>query len=150
MTVAMSVYHDIPIAMPKKSDSSTASTAAVEFPWLQRRNQILWASCVTVLLSVVIWDVVASRMFRPSLIDIDSAAPMEYQFTVDINEAAWPELSVLPGISEAYARRIVEYRTTHGPFATVEQLTEVSGIGPKRLRALREFLTIDSKEPSAE
>ncbi len=43
----------------------------------------------------------------------------------------------LDGIGPTLAARIVEWRTAHGGFASVEQLLEVPGIGPTRLEGLR-------------
>lgn len=62
----------------------------------------------------------------------------------DLNAAKWPELATLPGIGELLAREIVAYREEHGPFHYVEDLTDVPGIGPGRLAALREFLFVGS------
>ena len=130
--------------------SASKSNEAAEFPWLQQRNQVLWACCVTLLFAVIVWNFAAARLFRPPFIDIDNTATIDYQFVIDINTAEWTEFTVLPGISETYARRIVEYRDTNGPFATIDDLTQVSGIGTKRLNAIREYLTIDSPEMSTE
>lgn len=136
--------------MSDSGDSSASRSEAAEFPWFQQRNQVFWACCVTILFAVIVWNFAAARLCRPALIDIDNAAAIEYQFAIDINEADWTEFTVLPGISETYARRIVEYRDTNGPFATIDDLMRVSGIGPKRLKAIREYLTIDSPEMSTE
>ena len=57
---------------------------------------------------------------------------------LDINAAGEEELTALPGIGPVLARRIVEYRAEHGPFASVEDLTDVSGIGASKLAALEE------------
>lgn len=56
---------------------------------------------------------------------------------VNINTAGASELETLPGIGPALAARIVEYRDGHGPFASVDDLTDVPGIGPAKLEALR-------------
>nr|WP_276600507.1 MULTISPECIES: helix-hairpin-helix domain-containing protein [unclassified Nannocystis] len=52
---------------------------------------------------------------------------------VDLNYASAPELESLPGIGPELARRIVEGR----PYATVDDLNRVRGIGPARLTAVR-------------
>lgn len=56
---------------------------------------------------------------------------------VNINTAGTAELIALPGIGPTMARRIVDHRTAHGPFASVDELTHVRGIGPATLRKLR-------------
>lgn len=65
---------------------------------------------------------------------------------LDLNAAAEEELTALPGIGEALARRIVEYREANGPFESVEELTEVSGIGPAKLAALEGLVTVEDTE----
>ena len=61
---------------------------------------------------------------------------------VNINTAGASELEALPGIGPALAARIVEYRDGHGPFASVDDLTDVPGIGPAKLEALRSQATV--------
>ncbi len=58
--------------------------------------------------------------------------------TIDPNTASRDELLALPGIGETMAFRIIEKR----PFESIEDLLEVSGIGPKTLENLRPFLAI--------
>ncbi|WP_344629688.1 ComEA family DNA-binding protein [Streptomyces glaucosporus] len=48
---------------------------------------------------------------------------------VSLNSATVDQLDALPGIGPVTAQRIVDYRTEHGGFTSVEQLREVSGIG---------------------
>ena len=50
---------------------------------------------------------------------------------VYINDADITELERLPGIGPIIAKRIVEYRSNHGKFQTLEALMEVKGIGQK-------------------
>ena len=63
---------------------------------------------------------------------------------VNINTATATQLEALPKIGPAIALRIIEYRTQHGPFATLEALMNVKGIGPSTFAALRAFITITS------
>ena len=70
------------------------------------------------------------------------ASAQEDALPVDINSANVTDLAQLPGIGEVLARRIVDYRTIHGRFTAVEQLTNVEGIGEGKLEAILEQITI--------
>lgn len=61
---------------------------------------------------------------------------------VNINTASESELDELPGVGPAIAARIVEHRTTNGPFSNIEQLQDVKGIGPAIFEELRERISI--------
>ena len=56
---------------------------------------------------------------------------------VHLNSATAEQLETLDGIGPSLATRIIEWRTAHGGFHTVDDLGQVSGIGPARLEALR-------------
>ena len=62
---------------------------------------------------------------------------------ININSATAKELETLDGIGPVLAQHIVEYREQHGPFASVDGLDSVSGIGPKRLAAIRAHCTVE-------
>ena len=57
---------------------------------------------------------------------------------IDINTATAAELESLPGIGPATASAIVEHRERHGPFAHVDDLVNVRGIGDAKLAGLRD------------
>lgn len=61
---------------------------------------------------------------------------------VNINTAGAVEFEALPGIGEVIAQRIVDHRTANGPFASVDELLEVSGIGEAILGSIRELVTV--------
>ena len=50
---------------------------------------------------------------------------------IDLNRATQAELEALPGVGPVTAAKILAWRTEHGRFSRVEELQEVSGIGPK-------------------
>jgi competence protein ComEA len=56
---------------------------------------------------------------------------------VNLNSATAEQLDTLDGVGPATAQKILEYRALHGGFRSVDDLAQVSGIGPKRLEALR-------------
>lgn len=61
---------------------------------------------------------------------------------ININIATAKELAMLPGIGQTYAQRIVDYRKEHGLFASIYELENVDGIGPKRIQAISEYITV--------
>lgn len=67
--------------------------------------------------------------------------PMAYA-QVDINSAAASELQSLPGIGPSKAEAIIDYRSQNGPFKSVDDLDDVSGIGPATVENLRALVAV--------
>lgn len=61
---------------------------------------------------------------------------------INLNTATTEQLDTLDGVGPATAAKILQYREDHGGFGRVEELAQVPGIGPKRLAALRERVTV--------
>lgn len=61
---------------------------------------------------------------------------------VNLNSATADQLDTLPGVGPATAAAIIAHREQHGPFATVDDLADVRGIGPAKLDALRGLVTV--------
>ena len=61
---------------------------------------------------------------------------------VDLNSATLEALDALPGIGPVLAQRILDWRTAHGRFSSVDELGEVSGIGEATLADLRPVVTV--------
>lgn len=61
---------------------------------------------------------------------------------LDLNAADGPALEALPGIGPVIAQRILDWRTEHGRFSTVEELNEVRGIGQAVLEQVRDLVRV--------
>lgn len=91
-------------------------------------------------------------IFGISLLQLDglgstsSSVSEPVRFRLDLNSARVEEFVLLPGIGEVRANAIVRYRQEFGPFATVDELIQIKGIGPKTLSGLREMVFV---HPSA-
>ena len=60
----------------------------------------------------------------------------------NLNTADAATLETLPGVGAALAGRILEWREQNGAFASVDELDEVSGIGPAMLAKVRDLVTV--------
>lgn len=68
-------------------------------------------------------------------------ADFEDAAKIDINAASVRELDGLPGVGEALAQRIVEYRAANGAFRSIEDIMLVDGIGEAIFDDMREMIT---------
>jgi competence ComEA-like helix-hairpin-helix protein len=100
--------------------------------WLRNpdpRASLLGLVVVTVLLGAALW-----RLYGPG-------GPVSLRWRrgpapINLNSAGPDELQRLPGVGPVLAGRILEERAAGGPFASVEDLVRVPGMGPARVRAL--------------
>ena len=69
---------------------------------------------------------------------------------ININTASEDELTRLTGVGPALAARIVEYRSRNGRFTDIGDVANVSGIGPKKLDAIRNRVVLDDDTSLAE
>ena len=60
---------------------------------------------------------------------------------VSLNSATLEQLDTLPGVGPSTAQKILDWRTQNGGFASVDDLAQIPGIGPKKLEALRPQVT---------
>jgi len=83
------------------------------------------------------------------LVLLAAAAPFthaaESQGVVNINTATADQLQLLPRIGPALSGRIVEFREANGPFASIDELVAVRGIGEKSIVPMKPYLTVDGE-----
>jgi competence protein ComEA len=60
---------------------------------------------------------------------------------VSLNRATLDQLDALPGVGPVLAQHILDFRSSHGPFRSVDQLRQISGIGERKLTQLKPLLT---------
>ena len=59
---------------------------------------------------------------------------------IDVNSATVEQLKTLPNVGDVRAQAIATYRDANGPFENIEDLTEVSGIGPATMDSIRDLV----------
>ena len=98
------------------------------------------AQASLVVFAVALLALIAYRSYGPKL----SARPTDLAVAspVNLNTGDRAELQQVPGIGPGMAERILGHRQAHGPFASVEELQSVPGVGDKTLDKLRPFLTV--------
>ena len=79
---------------------------------------------------------------EPEISSDTAGLPIAGDGKININKAARSELMDLPGIGNALASRIVDYREQHGDFSRIEDIRNVSGIGEKRYEAIQDKITV--------
>lgn len=62
---------------------------------------------------------------------------------LDINLAEKQQLTVLPGVGDTTAEKIIRYRKEHGPFKSVDELKNIKGIGQKKLERIKERIVVN-------
>lgn len=105
-----------------------------------RRKRMALAACIVLVLSLAVAVPQATASGEPSSTKQDAPAK-----PVDINRASETELTRLPGVGEAMAKRIVAFRDEHGPFERAEDLMKVKGIGEKSFQKLKPHVRVTKK-----
>ena len=116
--------------------------------WTHRERATLWVLCAAALIGLGV-NVYRQQRAR---IHVELAHPAETSRRLEaaldqgrrlsLNTSTAAELERLPGIGPSLAERIVGYRDAHGPFASVDELRHVRGIGHALLTRLHDDLTL--------
>jgi comEA protein len=109
---------------------------------VQEKGLILWIGLAVLASGILLFTdrPRTAAIYTPELIRLEHVSILIPRFVevepIDINRAGAEELTSLPGIGPALAQRIVAYREQHGPFASIEALQQVSGIGPQTVQGI--------------
>ena len=71
-----------------------------------------------------------------------SAAQGTADGRVNLNRASKEELMTLPGIGEAKAEAILQYRTEHGGFGSIDEIKQISGIKDGVFEKIKDKITV--------
>lgn len=115
------------------------------------RDQITLMFCLTAAFLSLGGYMYYNAQVNKQVIDVKRMPVRTAELQIDVNSAPWTELTLLPGIGEEKARRIVHLRQQRGNFSDINDLMRVEGIGPKTLDAIRPYLVpIPDSESTAQ
>ena len=83
-----------------------------------------------------------SRPTIPGALPIVGVPTTTATLLINLNSATSDQLDTLPGVGPSTAKAIISYRNRKGPFGKVEDLLNVPGIGPSKVAALRDQVTV--------
>lgn len=106
------------------------------------------------LMTIAIAGLIASAAWltlkRPVVLDapaLNASDPLAIpDMRLDLNAAGAAELALLPGVGPRLADRIVADRAERGPFASLEDLGRVAGVGPITLAELRPYVVVADQD----
>ena len=101
---------------------------------------ILGVFVLLTIIAVILLTTAAEKVFA---IDDPNAGKL------NLNTASVSELTILPGIGEVKAKAIVEYRTAHNGFKSIEEIMEVKGIGEKTFIKLKDLIYVEPQKKMA-
>ena len=120
------------------TDQTGESRSSIRWRLSQQHQVALALLAALALAAVLLWY--SWSVWQGEQRDIDQASRITLEFKVDVNQAGQGELMAIPSVGPKMAEAIVEYRNRQGPYRSLEQLQEVSGIGPKKLEQLAKYL----------
>jgi len=121
---------------------SSETTPPEPSPLVARAEQVVLVVLALAVVAGVAWR--AADYWRIGAEPIEVIPPPEGPtFRINVNQADWVTLSLIPGVGETLAKAIVDARLDHdGKFESLDDLKTVRGIGDKILEKLRPYLSL--------
>ena len=131
INLAQTVLDTEQVHVPSRSSRSRSTVAPRHRPQPRARSQTSTSTATGSTTGVI-----------PGASGSPDAATSGEGNKVNLNTADATTLDRLPGIGPATARAIIDYRTRTGPFSSLDDLMKIDGIGPKKLAALKDAVTL--------
>lgn len=124
----------MPISQKPSSDSSPT----------KKQLMVIYFLTTTLLIGTLVKVGKDRHWWLPETELVSELKPADIKVKLDINSAPWYELVLLPKLGEAKAKAIVSYREKYGNFKTLEELSNIKGIGTSLIEAVRDHIKIGS------
>jgi len=104
--------------------------------------RIIFISIFVLSLTIYLSRKVEVNQYLIKKISSDKSYPLK----ININSANEQELDNLPNVGPKLAKKIIEYRFTHGSFESVEEIKAVKGLGAKKFSNIKSYLTVQPSD----
>jgi competence protein ComEA len=125
-----------------ENEDAVRPSASPAYFWLREHDQLVLGVVVLVVFVLMVCHWVRLTRWGLEPVEIERMDGRPYDYKLDVNTATWIEWTLLEGIGETLARRIVADREQNGPFQRIDDLRRVKGIGPKTLDRIRPQLQV--------
>ena len=105
---------------------------------------VVFSLCTTLFISIVCKYTADYHWNAPDTEVIQPQSSQQLRFQLDINEAEWYELVLLPEVGEARSKAIVAHRKKHGKFQDISQLLNVKGINASVIKAIKDYVKVNN------
>ena len=100
---------------------------------------------LTVTAAALCLGIYIGRSYIDGQITVQVEKTQHNEGLIDLNTASTSELSMLPQISPALARKIIEYRDAHNGFESIFELLEVPGISYRTIDLIKDYIILNHK-----
>ena len=103
---------------------------------------VIFFLVTTLLIGTIIKVGMDRHWWLPETEIVSTLKPEDIKIKLDVNNAPWYELVLLPKLGEVKAKAIVAYREKHGSFRNIDELSRVKGISTSVLESIRDHVNI--------
>ena len=103
---------------------------------------IIFFLATTLFVGTIIKVGMDHHWWLPETEIVSTLKPEDIKIKLDVNNAPWYELVLLPKLGEVKAKAIVAYREKHGSFKSIDELSKVKGINTSVLESIRDHIKI--------
>ena len=103
---------------------------------------IIFFLATTLFVGTIIKVGMDHHWWLPETEIVSTLKPEDIKVNLDVNNAPWYELVLLPKLGEVKAKAIVAYREKYGSFKTLDELSKVKGINTSVLESIRDHVKI--------
>ena len=107
-------------------------------PWPRAAQRVLIVLAAALLALGLVLGRHDARRLTPVVVPDDQ----RLEIRLELNSATRADFETLPGVGASLAGRIDAYRSTHGPFRSIDDLLQVPGFGEKLVATLRPLVTV--------